>query len=202
MVKRVEDHPQAELASELGHLGEREDSIVVLEHQPRLRRGREPLEAGAKASRCRLQPARSPTAVQHDDRLGTESHRVQDRGVNLELCGGGVADRLVLGVEDRVLPRMKREPHPQLSGEAAHAGELRLALGDLPVEPDQLGMAGVGGERARHPVHPDLVSLQVAQDRLEALERKTQVRPRLPAAGVVRGQPAVPQHLDREAEAH
>ena len=63
-------------------------------------------------------------------------------------------------------------------------------------------MAGVWGQRRRHPVEADVVRVEVRQDRVEVLEQDRQVGSGLPPAGVVRRQAPGAEDLDGEPETH
>ena len=70
------------------------------------------------------------------------------------------------------------------------------------MELGQLGMARIGRERGGHPVHADVVAVEVLEHAAQVLERPTQVRAGLPSARVVGGQAALAQDLDGKAEPH
>jgi hypothetical protein len=139
--------------------------------------------------------------VQHDHALGPEAHRVEELRLRLELGGREGADPLVRRVQHRVLAGVRGQADAELERAGADALELRGALGDLPMELRQVGVRGVGRQRGRHPVHAQVVAVEVLEDRREPLERDTQVRPGLPAARVVGGKAALAEDLHREAEA-
>jgi hypothetical protein len=95
---------------------------------------------------------------------------------------------------------VRRQPDRALAHDRADQGQLLGTLLHLTMKLRHVGVAGVGREPRRQPVHADIVALEVVQDVAQALQRATQMRVRAPAARVVRGQPAVAQHLDGEAE--
>jgi len=78
-------------------------------------------------------------------------------------------------------------------------GRARL---DLPPELGEVGMGRVGRQAGGHPVHPDLLVLEVGEDPAQGFQGDAEVGVRLPAPRVVRGQSAGAQDLDGEAEAH
>ena len=83
--------------------------------------------------------------------------------------------------------------------------DLREPVGEalrLVAEARELGVARVGREARGHPVEADVVVVEVAEDRLEVVERDAEARARTAASRVVRGQPARAEHLHREAEPH
>jgi hypothetical protein len=201
VVERVPDHAQAGALRQRHHVADSERAVVVLDHEPPPGRLAQHLEAGEEPRARRLYPSRGAADVQHHDRLWTQLHRVEQRGLHLQLGHRGRPHALLGRVQHRVLARMRREPDAALARQPAHRGELLRALLDLAVELRQLGMARVGRERGGHPVHPDVVRVAVVEDRPQPLERVAQVRPGLPAARVVRRQAAVTEHLHGEAEA-
>jgi hypothetical protein len=138
--------------------------------------------------------------VEHHHRLVGQLHGVEDGGVTLELRDRRGDHVRVLRVQHGVLAGVEGEPHVELAGQRADAGELVAALVHLPMELAQLGVARVRGERARHAVHADPEAVAVVEDRPQAPERDSEVGLGLPAPCVVRGQPSVAEHLDREAE--
>ena len=80
--------------------------------------------------------------------------------------------------------------------------QLLLALSELTpvVEVRQVGMGAVGHRAAREPVDADVDAVEVVEGDIEQVERRAQVRPRLPAARVGRPQPAASEDLDGEAQ--
>jgi hypothetical protein len=95
---------------------------------------------------------------------------------------------------------VRGQPDAALANEGAHGGQLTGALVDLVVELRQVRVARVRRERGGHPVHADVVRVEVVEDRPQALERVAQMRARLPAPRVMRWQPARAEHLDGEAQ--
>ena len=63
-------------------------------------------------------------------------------------------------------------------------------------------MAGVGRERGRHPVHPDVDAPEIVDHGVEVPQGDREMRVGPPAAGVVRGQAALAEDLDGETQPH
>lgn len=167
----------------------------------------EPLEADEETVDRRCLVFADSADVEHDHRLGPQAHRLQHRGLQLDVRGGGGAHALVLGVQHRVLAWMEGEAKVRRPGSRAKRRQRRPAFLDLTVEAIYLGMAAVGDEARGHSVHPHVLRPEVVEDRPQALQRDAQVRPRLPAPGVVRGKAAEtgvrlsPLSLRRSAQA-
>jgi hypothetical protein len=141
--------------------------------------------------------------VDHDDCLRALPERVEERGVLLEV-GRCLAAQLRVGrVQHRVLARMRREPQTEPCRLGAERRHLRRGLVELTavVECRQVGVRAVGDRAAREPEDPHVDPVEVVERNVEQLHGPPQVRPRLPAARVVRPQPAAAEDLDREAEA-
>ena len=140
--------------------------------------------------------------MQHDDRFGPQTHPVHDLRLHLELDRRQPTDLGIVGVEDRVLAGVAREPDAELAHASADLGKSLRAPGGLVPELRQVGMAGIGRQVRRHPVEADVVRVEVGEDRVEAVERDAEVRARLPATRVVRRAAAAAEHLDGETQAH
>jgi hypothetical protein len=97
---------------------------------------------------------------------------------------------------------MGRQADVRRARERADLRELGAARLDLPAELGQVGMGRVGRQAGGHPVHPDLLVLEVGEDPAEGFQGDAEMGVRLPAPRVVGGQPAGAQDLDGEAEAH
>ena len=202
VVQDVPDHRPADTPGQPQGVAERERPVVVLDHDARAGRVGEQPEAGLEAVQPRVEPAGGAADVEDHDRLGSEPHPVHDLGLDLELLDGQPLDARVLRVQDRVLARVGAEADAELVRTGADRGEPLRAAGRLVAEPRQVRVARVGGERRRHPVHADVLRVEVVQDRLEHVQGDAQIRLGLVAARVVRRESTAAQHLDREPEPH
>ena len=92
-------------------VAERVGAVVVLDHQPRARALRQPLEAAREAVHARVAAARRAADVQDDDGLAARgpSRRAAAAWSSRSRIAR-VAHGRVLGVEDDVLARVGREP--------------------------------------------------------------------------------------------
>jgi hypothetical protein len=164
-------------------------------------RGRaEPFVARQESLQPGLHASRGAADVDDDDRLGAEIHRVEDAGLQLEVCDRRRPHGGALRVQHGVLARVEREAYADLPRPLAAARELGLAVGDLAVELRHVRVAGVRCQGRCEPVHANVVTVEVPEDRLEVLERPRQVGLRLPSPRIVGREAAVSEHLDGEAE--
>jgi len=169
----VEDVPHHRARDPLGEAEDvvhAEAAVVVLDHQPGARGVGELREAGLEAVHRRPRAARGAPDVEDDHRLGRQSHRVEELGLELEVADGARAHGGILGVQHDVLPRVRGEPQSEPGRDPTELRELLGAVLHLSMEPGQVGVGRVGRERRGHPVHRDVRIREVGEDRPQALE--------------------------------
>ena len=145
VMQGVPDDAQPGPLGEREHVGDPEvRSSFSITRRARARSD-EQLEAGEEAVQRRVARRRRPD-VQHDDRLGAEAHRVEQRGLHLQLGDRRRAHVRSLGVEHRVLAGMSREPDIALARQRA---DLRQAPSRTPRPGRGTAAARDGWRRAR-----------------------------------------------------
>ena len=161
-------------------------------------RARARSESSSKPRSKRSIPAALPAGgaadVQHDDRLGAESHRVEQPAWTSSSAAASARTRSSSefstvywpGWVDSRMSRSRRSP--------TAASSLR-ALRDLAVELRQVRMARVGRERVAIRYMRMSCRLEVVEDRAEPLERDAQVRARLQRRVSCDGSPPSPRTL-------
>jgi hypothetical protein len=200
MVEDVPDHAEPGPPADLEGVLESEDAVVVLDHEPRTGPLRKSLKGPQEAQLPRFVSALAAADVQNDHGFWTQTHRVEQPRLQLQVSGRRFAHPLGSRVEDDVLTWMARQAHVELVRVGAHLRELLGAIVDLSVELRQLRMGAVGDERGRQAIHADLHAREILEDLAQPLERDAQVRLRLPTTGVVRGQPRFAHHLHGEPQ--
>ena len=111
----VEDVPDDAEPTAFRHpkdVAQREDAVVVLDHEPSARAVRQALERAQEALGARLSTPFAAAHVQHDDGLGAEAKAVEETGLELEVAARSVTDLGSRRVQHYVLRGMAREADP------------------------------------------------------------------------------------------